>query len=277
MAVDHEALYRLIYEQQWQTVLQHLYAHRTAIARESLLSHAAATFIEAFLSALSTHGAASFPEELETLFLLHTGGFYRLSSSSFAPVVAALVTLHQADAEAARSYARHCPQHPVCAAVLDAHTPPQPIDHAITERLSVTRTPPLQPTDATTGLFKSQQEVDFFMAVRTVFATYFVYPNVALHSILDYEKIKAALNAEERAYFFRATVDCVVFDQHNHYRPCYFFELDSPLHDTDARQHRDKMKDHILALAGQTIHRLRKRDAAVNTQDFVRLLRELMT
>ncbi len=278
MAVDHEALFRLIYNQQWKAVLHHLYAHRTAISQEPLLTHAAATFVDAFLTTLAAHGPTAFAEELETLFLLHAGDFYTLPPAPFERVIEALVTLHRSDAGAALSYARHCPANPVCAAVLEAHrqATPQRIAHPDADRLDLQRLDPLRADDATIRLFKSQQEADFFMAVRTVFATYFVYPNVALHSLIDYERLKPHLTADERAYFFRASIDCVVFDQHDGYRPRYFFELDSPLHDTEARQHRDRMKDRILALAGQTVHRLRKRDMAVDTEDFVRLLRDLV-
>ena len=272
MEINHEALYRLVYENQWKPLLRLLYRHREAVAADPLLAHAAETFETTFFEALAEADEHALMEELETLFLLHTGGFYTLALPRFEQVVVALVDLHRDHPEAAAGYARHCPAHPRCAAVL-AQSAPQFIEHT-QEGIDLTQNAPLDGVDATVGLFKSEQEVEFFLAVREVFATYFVYPNVALACLVDYEQIREHLTPEERAYFFRALVDCVVFDQHDGYRPRYCFEIDSPLHDDPDRQARDRRKDRILALAGQTLYRIRKRDIEAGRVEFVALLRE---
>jgi hypothetical protein len=200
-----------------------------------------------------------------------------LTEPRFEQVIEALVVLHSNRPEAALGYARFCPKNARCAALLHRHTrpSPEPVVHTQAATLDVTVSPPIHTIDATIGLFKSQQEVDFFLAVREVYATYFVYPNVALSCLIDYEYIKEHLDAEERQYFFQSLVDCVVFDQHDGYRPIFFFELDSALHDTEARRAKDRRKEHILALAGQTLHRIRKRDAKAGRTAFVTLLMEL--
>lgn len=272
---DHEAVFRMVYERRWTDLLAFVYRHRGAIAGDPLLGQAVATFASTFLAELAQAEPAGYMHELETLFLLHTGGFYALPPAQFEQVVAALVTGHAAHPEAARGYARFCPDHPACAAVLrHAPVPPAPVAHTQHEVLEVRATDPDDGVDHTLSLFKSQQEVDFFMAVREVYATYFVYPNVALSCLVDYDRIRDRLSASERHYFFRALVDCVVFDQHDAYRPRYFFELDSALHDTDVQQARDRSKERILALAGQKLHRIRKRGRGTRAM-FVRLLREI--
>ncbi len=273
--MDHEALYRLIYERQWAALLDALHRHREAVAADALLARAAETFVTAFFEALAGGAPEALAEELEKLFLLHTGGFYRLPEARFEQVVEALVRLHADRPEAALGYARFCPHNPRCAAVLRAHAPPEPIQHAQADTLDVASTSPLADADATLPLFKSQQEADFFLAVREVFATYFVYPNVALSCLVDYEHLREHLSGEERRYFFRALVDCVVFDQHDGYRPRFFFELDSPLHDTEERQAKDRHKERILALAGQRLFRIRRREAGTGRAAFVALLKEL--
>ena len=264
---DPEDLFQLIYDRRWLDVLTTLHRHRKALPTDPLLAHAARTFVEVFFRTLKEQPADALREELELLFLLHTGAFYSLSDAHFEQVVEALVTLHRDRPEVAAGYARHCPDHPRCAAVLAAAAPAPP-------------PPPLRSNapgdgvDATISLFRSAQEEAFFRAAREVFATYFVYPNVALHCLVDFEQIREALSAEERAYFFRAAVDCVVFDQHDAYRPRYFFELDSAFHDDPDQQTRDGYKDRILALAGQRLYRIRTPGAG--PQQFAHLLRDLV-
>ena len=63
------------------------------------------------------------------------------------------------------------------------------------------------------------QEVDFFMGVRDVYQMFVVYPNVALSCVIDFKKIQKSLSEEEKTFFFRGIIDCVVFDQHNNYKP----------------------------------------------------------
>jgi len=274
---DHEAIYQLLYEQQWAALLDFVHRHHAAIADDALLGRAVQTFTETFLAHLATGEPAPHTDALEKLFLLHTGGFYRLTEPHFEQVVEALVLIHADRPEAALGYARFCPKNARCAATLRRHASlaPEPVVHTQAATLDVAASPPLHGAAATVSLFKSQQEVDFFLAVREVYATYFVYPNVALSCLVDYERVKAHLDAEERRYFFRGLVDCVVFDQHDGYRPIFFFELDSALHDTEARRAKDRRKERILALAGQTLHRIRKRDAAAGRSAFVTLLTEL--
>jgi hypothetical protein len=278
-AVDHEALYRLVYEQRWGEALHVLYAGRAAVVDDPLLARAAATCVEALFTALAAGPDAAYSEELERLFLLHTGGFYRLSSDRFAEVTGRLVDLHADRPEAALGYARFCPDAPRCAAVLARHAAaqPVPIPQAGRSGLDLSANRPDPGAVHTIPLFKSQQETTFFRAVREVFPTYLVYPNVALSCLVDFEAVRPHLDAAARRYFFRGVVDCVVFDQHDAYRPRYFFELDSDHHDAPERQARDRWKEQILAVAGCLLYRVRPRAAAVDQVAYVDLLRSLTT
>ncbi|NBC18799.1 MAG: DUF2726 domain-containing protein [Bacteroidetes bacterium] len=266
--VDPEALYQLIYDERWPPLLRHLHRHRDQLDADPLLRHAAQTFEDAFFQHLDGQTPDALKDELETLFLLHTGAFYALPRDRFETVIEALVALHADRPEVAAGYARHCPENPRCAEVLAAHPSPE------SEAPPLRSNAPVDGADATISLFRSGQEEAFFRAAREVFATYFVYPNVALHCLVDYERLQPHLSATERAYFFRAAVDCVVFDQHDAYRPRYFFELDSALHDAPERQERDRHKDRILALAGQRLYRIRTPEA--DAHQFARMLREIV-
>ena len=279
--VDHETVYRLLLEERWSELLDLVHRHRQAVAEDALLKHAvdvfARTFVERVAGALDAGSATvSLKANLEKLFLLHVGGFHRLEPSRFERVVVALVELHADRPEAAAGYARHCREHPTCAAVLERHDVRLEVTHEQRGRIDLHETRPAEGVDHRIGLFKSDREIEFFMAVREVFATYLVYPNVALSSLVDFEGVKPYLSSQERAFFFRAVVDCVVFDQHGAYRPLYFFEVDSELHVDPDRRARDAMKDRSLSAAGQRLRRVRPRDRAAGRAEYARVLREMV-
>lgn len=270
--LDPEPIYQAVLAQRWDVVLDVLHRHGAAAAGEAPVGHAVevgvAALLAAFAEAPAAHAGAA-----EKLFLLHAGGFHALPPERFAALVAGLVRHHAGRPEAALGYARHCPDHPDCAALLAAHAPPTPSVQR--DGLDAAVRAPLSAADHTVGLFKSRQEEAFFQAVRDVFATFFVYPNVALSALVDYDAVRDGLTPDERAYFFRGLVDCVVFDPEGGFRPRWFFEVDSPLHDVPERQVNDRRKERILALAGQRLWRVRPRGRA-DRAAFAALVRALV-
>jgi hypothetical protein len=272
--MDPEVLYQHIYHGQWAAVLDVLHRHPADLAADPLLAHSIETFMAVFFGQLDQAPL----ETLETLFLLHTGRFYQLSEGRFAQLMAQLVARHAHAPDVALAYARLCPEEPSCARLIEAYAVPVRMDvpHPAEAALHLAGHPVIAGPQAIRPLFNSRQEVDFFMAVREVFATYLVYPNVALHSVIDYAQVHPHLTPREKAYFFRALLDCVVFDQHDGYRPRFFFELDSALHDEDERRQKDQAKDRILALAGLQLFRLRKRRRNPGRAAFVAALKALL-
>ncbi|MBO1923281.1 DUF2726 domain-containing protein [Thiomicrorhabdus sp. 6S3-12] len=125
-------------------------------------------------------------------------------------------------------------------------------------------------------LFKSQQEKNFFQAVKNVFPSFFPYPNVALNAILDFNLIKNELSLNEREYFFRGMVDCVIFDPAKEYFPIKFFELDSVFHDNEKAKERDEMKDSIFRKSNVKLYRIRAElGEQISVESFEELIREL--
>ncbi|MEM6645471.1 MAG: hypothetical protein AAF730_04385 [Bacteroidota bacterium] len=267
-----EQLFQHIQARRWDAALQIVYARREALPDDPLLQHAVNTLLAAFRHDLAAEGPSAHADALGTLFLLHTSQFMALPDEAFAEVVVALVTLHADRPDVAVGYAQHCPEAPACAAILAKHTPDTLRADA---QATVTAAPARASRQATRPLFRSQQEATFFNAVREVFPMYAVYPNVALHACLDADALRPHLDAADRAYLFRALVDCVVFDQHDGYRPRYFFELDSPWHDLPERRAQDQRKDRILAEAGQRLYRIRMHQRNPTVAAFVALLRDL--
>lgn len=129
-------------------------------------------------------------------------------------------------------------------------------------------------TDGRVNLFKSQMERQFFLAIREHYPNFQTMPNISISCILDFDKIKDDLTSEERNYFFRGIIDCVVYDPDQDYIPLYFFELDSFYHDNDKVKIKDGMKDKMFSLCGQKLIRIRPVDPH-DKQDFKELLRDL--
>ena len=273
--VDHETVYKLLYGERWSDLIDLVHRNRESIKEDELLSRAVGMFAGVFLGGLGRRKPSSVQPELEKLFLLHVGGFHRLEADQFERTVEALVRLNLSRPATAAGYARHCPENPICAEVLGKSALRKRLEHADSDAAALDAVTPSTDRDATVSLFKSEQEKAFFLAVREVFATYLVYPNVALSSMIDFETIRGELTADERNYFFRGVIDCVVFDQHGDYRPLYFFELDSPLHDDVDRQAADRCKDRIVSLAGRKLIRVRPRGRRSGKETFLKLLKSL--
>lgn len=272
--VDQETVYGLMFRERWSELVDLIHRHREMVAEDPLLGRAVKVFSDHFFERLPAADLPAVKPALEKLFLLHVGGFHRLEERHFEQVVEHLVALHEDRPEAAAGYARHCPDNERCARMLERMAVRRRAEHDQSDRISLCVTRPADGANHTVSLFRSKQEIDFYMAVREVFATYFVYPNVAVSTLIDFDGIRHALAPAERSYFFQAVVDCVVFDQHDGYRPGHFFELDSSLHDVEERREKDDMKDRILSTAGARLHRIRVLDRRAGRGEFVRMLKE---
>ena len=273
--VNQETVYDLIFRERWTELLDLVHVRRDSIEGDALLAHALDTFTEVFCERLASDGPERHGLEIEKLFLLHVGGFHRLPNEALERIVAHLVALHADRPEAAASYAKHYPSNPICARALARFQVRERVEHTKSERIAFDQTLAFADVDRTVPLFKSQQEVAFFKAAREVFATYLVYPNVALSTVFDFAAMRDELSSSERQYFFRGVIDCVIFDQHNEYRPLYFFELDSPLHDDEATRDRDLHKDRIVSVAGKKLFRLRASGGRMTRDELVSVLREV--
>lgn len=148
-------------------------------------------------------------------------------------------------------------------------------DHSQSELISLKTNNDIEDVDYRKSIFNSRQEQEYFAAVKRIFDSYQVYPNVALSSILDFDKLESKLSKKEINFFFKSTVDLVVIDQAKNYLPIYFFELDSSFHDTIEQKQKDKMKDHIFSLSGQTLFRIEKKYDFIGVNEFDKLILEI--
>jgi len=279
--LNSEQVYQLLAQKKWTELVElfHIYCKviPSDYALESAFKVVESEIIRNFDEFQQDE---KFERNLSNLYLLHHGKLYSLSDTTINKLTVELAKLYdkKGDIEQAYQYASKFPQDIFCASIIEKHvqTSPKVIAHSQSQKIRVTENKNISPKNHTISLFKSTQEHDFFMAVRDVFPMFMVYPNVALSTLIDFDKIQSVLSTDERNYFFTAVVDCVVFDQHKEYTPIYFFELDSTTHDNESQQKRDKMKDNILATAGQRLYRIRKLAHSQGQKEFIKLVSEVV-
>ncbi|MBQ4840024.1 DUF2726 domain-containing protein [Pseudoalteromonas luteoviolacea] len=130
-------------------------------------------------------------------------------------------------------------------------------------------------TDWLTPLFKSTLESHFYQALKEVFPTFFIYPNVAISNIFDKESIFPYLTQGEKDFYFKGVVDFVVYDPSDEHIPKYFFEVDSFYHDSSESFLRDNKKNGIFKAASITLHRIRLTDSSITTKfDFITAIKQ---
>ena len=94
--------------------------------------------------------------------------------------------------------------------------------------------------------------------------------------MIDFSIIKNTLTIEEKEYFFRALIDCVVINTDKKYIPFKFIELDSKYHDTKVQKEKDMLKDNILSKAGQKLIRIRQKTFKEREKGFEKLIRDTL-
>ncbi|MBS9522408.1 DUF2726 domain-containing protein [Litoribacter alkaliphilus] len=112
--------------------------------------------------------------------------------------------------------------------------------------------------DFSKSIINSPQEVELYLAAKSLFETEILLPNTSLSSIID-SKITKLLDKKTCDFFFRSTLDLCIVDVTD-FKPRFFIELDSSWHDIHEQLEKDKMKDEIFRKAGMTLHRLRKKE-----------------
>ncbi|WP_266204083.1 DUF2726 domain-containing protein [Pontibacter kalidii] len=186
------------------------------------------------------------------------------------------------DIEKALNFAQLFPEEEICCQIIQHYEESKPniIGHSQQEEVQVTYNKFIIENDGRISLFKSRQEYLFYRAVRDIFQSFMVFPNVALSAVIDFESVKDHLTQEEKDYFFKALIDCVIIDSEDNFRAIRFIELDSPYHRDSRQKMKDGWKDRILGVAGQRLIRIESivkhenEEATIAT--FKKLIREVI-
>jgi very-short-patch-repair endonuclease len=278
--MNQETVYGWLAGKKYEELRDFLFRGKDKIKNDPMLS-AAAKMVELELARLSNDEMADeeFRYTLETLHTFHPK-FYEIQSDNFKKITLNLAIYHKNNVQTAIRFAKLFPEEEISQEIIKLHseTETQIIEHDREEHIKITHNPIPINIKSSTPLFKSTEEQKLYLALRRIFDTYLVYPNVAMSNVINFEAINGQLNQNERNYFYKSVIDFVVFDQFKGYEPIYFLELDSVWHDLDKVEEKDKMKDKIFSIAGLKLIRIRhKANRPIDEDTFVELVEEIRT
>ena len=278
--INQEEIYNLLQIENWKELIDIFYKRKDLIKNDTLLTQSLETTLKVITQkAIEFENSPNFVETLESILLLGAGKWIILKEEQKEAITLAIINAKKDDnISYCYNYAKSYPENDMCKKIIAEFEKdlPKEYTHSQGNNLSVTENTEIeQKVDYRKSLFNSIQEVEFYLALKRVFDTYQIYPNVGLSSILDFESVKNKLTSEERSFFFMSSVDFVVLEPFRNYFPIYFFEIDSVWHDSEDQKRRDKMKDKIFSSCGQKLYRIRKIDKSINDKEFEKLILEI--
>ena len=277
--IDQEKIYQLIFNKGWGDLIRIIFDNKELIKEDTLLQESLKTALEQIVQeSINSNISFEFRETLEYVHMLNRNNHISLDSNQEAVIISALISSNRANLDYCYNYAISRPDIPLCNEIIEFHEAdlPQEIDHSQEQNVTITVNKlEKEQRDLRIELFKSQQETEFYLALKRVFPTYQIYPNVALSSVLCFEVLKNILSKNECDFFLRSSVDFVVFEPFKNYLPVYFFEIDSIWHDSNNQKEKDKTKDKIFSLSGQKLYRIRKINECITEKEFEKLLIEI--
>lgn len=277
--INQEEIYKLLQSEDWKNLIDIFYKRKDLIKNDLLLSQSLETSLAVMTQkAIDLENTPEFVDSLENVLLLKAGKFIVLKPEQEKAITIAIINGKQDNLNYCYRYAKLYPENELCKRIIDEYEKEFPLEikHSQQQDLSTTKNKQIEEqNDFRKPLFNSLQEVEFFLALKRVFATYQIYPNVGLSSIISYEDIKEFLSTKEIDFFFKSSVDFVVFEPFRNFIPIYFFEIDSIWHDTDEQKEKDKLKDKIFSISGQELYRIRKIDKTIDENEFEKLLIEI--
>lgn len=280
---DRDNILQLVSKQAWQQLIEEFKDNDNydTICSDGILKPLIDQyFINELLNSSTLNNDPAYKYYLEQFCQLHDSSKYnfKLSENDYKKLIIKIVEVEQ-KLDYAYLYASKFPNETICKSVILKYQEQQPkyVKHSQEGEIIVTQNKNIHNIDARIGLFKSQQEYQFYRATIEVFLNFLVIPNVALSAVIDFGLVKDNLTKEEKDYFFKTLIDCVVINTEDNFKPIRFIELDSVYHDSEKQQQRDKMKDNILSAAGQKLLRVRLTTPFKNGEtNFSKLIRETL-
>lgn len=278
--IDREEIIKLLSLHEWIKLLDIFRDNEQyALIQEDniLVSMIETLFISELLSDTNTNDIIHIKFLLEQFYSLHRSSRYNfvLTDRELKKLLLRLMCLEK-KLDVAYKYALLYPNELGSIKIIKEYneTKPNIKSHSLEDKLYVTQNKNIKSFDARMSLFKSQQEFYFYQAMIECYPMHHVFPNVSLNAIIDFEAIKEELSEDEKHFFWKALIDCVLINPADNYKAIAFYELDSYFHDNEIQRKRDSMKDSILAKSGQILERIRPKEKINSKDDFVLYIRD---
>ena len=116
--INQEEIYQLLFQERWSSILKILHQHKTEIAGDPLLQHAATTFESIFFQKLPLIPIddKAIKESLDIMYPLHFGKFYRFGADNEKLMIKEMVKRYPL--REAYNYALFYPEESVCKEII---------------------------------------------------------------------------------------------------------------------------------------------------------------
>jgi very-short-patch-repair endonuclease len=248
--MDREQLFQWLKNKEFSKIVQFLKLGEKMVHDDPISQ----TAVQLFFAELLAN--SDDPYIFQQLYMLQTGSFYHFTDVQLETILQEVCKHAKSDAERL-SYVSKFPDLQISKQTIDATQLEQPksLEHSQSQLINVELIQGSS-TNLATSIFNSKQERLFFHALRNCFPNYLIYPNVALSTIINSKFIADVLTRQQLKYFYRTTVDFVVIDQFNDFKPCVVIELDSEWHRLNNQDKKDEMKNIIFKAAGVPLYRI---------------------
>jgi hypothetical protein len=273
LEMDREQIFAYLKAEDFNNVIQFLKSSKQLAEEDAIVQQG----ITHFFSRLLTRSETKQSEKLyifQQLYILHTKSFFHFNSDQFETILRQVCEL-AATSEERYYYAKQHPELPFCKDIIDKFQADQPqiLDHHQSDLINVALVHEHR-TNLATSIFNSIQERLFYFALRNCYPTYLIYPNVTLSTFLKFDAISGLLTDRQRKFFYSTTVDFVVVDQFDDFKPSIAIELDSEWHRLNNQNAKDEMKNIIFKSAGIPLYRIEHVGRAKSIEEFEKVIIE---
>lgn len=270
--MDREQVFQWLQHKDFDNIVNFLKTGQKTVADDTILQQAVGHFFNEVIGLTNQPTSDKTNFVFSQLFILHTQKFFAFSNEQFEKIVVHL-SKNSKKSEEAFFYASNFPDNIVCAEIIKTHNEnkPKEVEHNQTSKIHVHEIASTN-ENLTTSIFNSKQEKLFFFALRNCFPTHFIYPNTALSTIINSAIVDNILSSSEKRFFYNTTIDFIVVDQFNDFKPIFAVELDSEWHRLHNQGDKDEIKNKILKAAGLTLYRIEHMNKYKTIEEFEQVI-----
>lgn len=270
--MEREQVFQWLQHKDFDNIVNFLKTGQKTVAEDTILQQAVGHFFNEVIGLTNQPASDNTNFVFSQLFILHTQKFFTFSDEQFVSIVVHLARTSK-KSEEAFFYASKVPDNAVCAEIIATHNEnkPKEVEHNQTSKIQVHEITSTN-ENLTTSIFNSKQERLFFFALRNCFPTHYIYPNIALSTIINSAIVDNILAGSEKRFFYNTTIDFIVVDQFNDFKPIFAVELDSEWHRLHNQGDKDEIKNKILKAAGLTLYRIEHMNKYKTIEEFQQVI-----
>lgn len=275
--MEREEVFQWLKNKDFDRIVGFLKTGKDKVSEDTILQQAVGHFFTEVIAQSEQPDNEATNLLIGKLYMLHSGSFFKFSEEQYEGIVTHLAKVSKKKEEALH-FATLFPDNKVCAAIIAEanENDPQEVSHSQSDTISVKEVLS-ERKNLTSSIFNSKQERLFFLALRNCYPTHFIYPNIALSTILKRIVVENELSGSELKFFYNTTIDFVVIDQFNDFKPVFAIELDSEWHRLNSQGEKDAIKNKILKLAGLPTYRIEHTLKYKSVEDFEEVIMAVTT